>query len=94
MTNDIDLLTVTAVLCASMGVYYLNYKHKRRKIWCKEWHLRRNTGKDMLNMLDQELLTEDPTAYMNFLRLNKVQFDKLFLLIESYILYMYNIYSC
>lgn len=34
-------------------------------------------GRGILNMLNEELLPEDPMAYKNFLRMNNASFEKL-----------------
>lgn len=62
-------------------------KHKaierKKRMWTKKWIRRRMIGGGILNMLNQELLIEDPVGYKNFLRMNNVTFEKLLRLISN-----------
>ncbi|KAB0799878.1 hypothetical protein PPYR_07758 [Photinus pyralis] len=58
---------------------------RRRRVWSKKWHERRNMGMGILHMLNDELLQEDSAAYKNFLRLTNHQFEKLLRLVEPHI---------
>lgn len=86
MNNNIAYAVTGVIICTMMGYVLKNRRFRRRRsLWCKKWHLRRNEGRGFLNMLNKELLLEDPGAYQNFLRLNKKQFDDLLISIEPLI---------
>nr|CAH7734480.1 unnamed protein product [Callosobruchus chinensis] len=57
-------------------------QQKKRKM-CRQWIAGRSRGKDVLTMVHEELLTDDPAAYRNFLRLNSDQFNQILSLVES-----------
>ena len=60
-------------------------KTAKKRVWCRDWLKRRGQGKDVLAMLDNELRTEDPNAFRNFLRMTNQQFEKIVELIKSMI---------
>jgi hypothetical protein len=74
--------TIAAITVIGIGVKIINKKRKRR-MWCRPWLLRRNQGKDVLNMLNDELRVEDIGAYRNFLRVTAQQFEYLLNEIEN-----------
>ncbi|XP_037822868.1 uncharacterized protein LOC119611377 isoform X2 [Lucilia sericata] len=50
---------------------------KKRSLWSREWLKKRNSGKDLSNMVLKELQLEDPPSFENFCRLPKHLFNKL-----------------
>lgn len=58
---------------------------RNRKIWTKNWLLRRCLGKDVLFILNKELKYEDKGAYNNFLRMTDTQFNNLLSMVGPYI---------
>lgn len=52
--KTIDILAALAEICASMTIFYLNFIYKSLKLRCKKCHTRRNTEKDILNMINEE----------------------------------------
>lgn len=79
------LLLLTAVVINSYVVYYLCKKKKKnenKKLWSRMW-LQRRAGRGTLALLNQELISEDPDSYKNFLRLDEVQFKFLLGLVEQ-----------
>lgn len=52
-------------------------KLKKKRIWVRNWIKKRNEGRGVLNMLNNELRIEDLTAYKNFLRMDNLQFEYL-----------------
>lgn len=61
--------------------YLEKSKNKRKRT--REWLNRRHDGKGILQMLNDELLNEDPVSYRNFLRLTGDVFEKLLKSVES-----------
>lgn len=81
MISKSNLMLSSAALCIYI---VLKIKQKRnakrnRSVWSRNWLQRRENGAGILNMLNQELLIEDPSPYQNFLRLDKQQFQILLL---------------
>ncbi|KAB0804393.1 hypothetical protein PPYR_01363 [Photinus pyralis] len=60
-------------------------KNKKRKLWQEEWLKKRDVGKGVLSLLQNELLHEDPEAYRNFLRMDNDTFMELLTLIDDII---------
>ncbi|XP_031334954.1 putative nuclease HARBI1 [Photinus pyralis] len=60
-------------------------KNKKRKLWQEEWLKKRDVGKGVLSLLQNELLHEDPDAYRNFLRMDNDTFMELLTLIDDII---------
>lgn len=56
---------------------------KKRSIWRRGWLERRNEGRGVLAMLNEELLYEDPASYRNFLRLRNDQYEYLLSLVQE-----------
>ncbi|KAL1492523.1 hypothetical protein ABEB36_010773 [Hypothenemus hampei] len=56
---------------------------KKKRLWTKKWIEKRGAGKGILNMLNEELLVEDPLAYRNYLRMNNTTFEKLLGLLSN-----------
>lgn len=76
--SELLLLACSTIITTVAGVVAINSrKSKQKKKWCRSWLKRRNKGKGILNLLDDELRTEDSWAYTNFLRLTSVQFEYL-----------------
>nr|XP_018906464.1 PREDICTED: uncharacterized protein LOC109036594 isoform X2 [Bemisia tabaci] len=61
-------------------VYWLQKKHRNRKVWSKNWLLKKNTS--LLQYVNTDILEEDPLTYTNFLRMNDATFNKLLRMIE------------
>lgn len=57
--------------------------NKSKREWSRKWLLRRQQGKGVLTMLNKELLSEDPNAYRNFVRMNNDQFEYILNLIND-----------
>lgn len=79
--NCEEILVYTTIAASSIVLScYANktnrkiQRRKRRSLWSRPWLTRRQEGRDILNMLNTELLPEDPIAYQNFLRLTGAQF--------------------
>ncbi|KAB0790274.1 hypothetical protein PPYR_15388 [Photinus pyralis] len=83
MDRTIVLRCAAAAVICTLTLVIVNRRRrqrimkKKRRIWAKKWLQRHNQGRGMLNMLNEELLTEDPSCYCNFLRLNNKLFEKL-----------------
>jgi hypothetical protein len=60
--------TIAAITVIGIGVKIINKKRKRR-MWCRPWLLRRSQGKDVLNMLNDELRVEDIVLIVIFYEL-------------------------
>lgn len=83
----INIMDEQHLLILASSIYacaLISYKSKKtlsnrrnRKLWIKPWHERRQEGKSVLHMLNEELLIEDPAAYRNFLRMTGDQFNNL-----------------
>lgn len=74
------------LLTAATSIYFYikqNKKRRRRRVWSEKWLLRRNLGRGLLNMVDNELKPEDPASYKNFLRMNEETFNELLELIVN-----------
>lgn len=52
-------------------------KQKKTRAWTRNWINRRLEGRGLLTKLNEELLTEDPTSYRNYLRMDNSSFQKL-----------------
>lgn len=61
-------------------VYWLQKKHRNRKVWSKNWLLKKNTS--LLQYVNTDILEEDPLTYTNFMRMNDATFNKLLRMIE------------
>ncbi|KAI4455657.1 hypothetical protein MML48_9g00000113 [Holotrichia oblita] len=55
-------------------------------MWSRNWLQRRDHGRDVLHMLNDELLTEDNLAYTNYLRMRNKEFEILLKGIETTIM--------
>jgi len=55
---------------------WTNLELKRKRKWVREWIARREKLGASTNLL-RELAAEDPTGYMNVLRINSVKFEEL-----------------
>ncbi|KAI4458093.1 l1 transposable element-related [Holotrichia oblita] len=67
------------LLAVYADIFIINKEKKKRnrKIWSEKWLLRRNQGKDLLTMVENELKIEDPNSYRNFLGMPDQVFDEL-----------------
>ncbi|KAJ8927597.1 hypothetical protein NQ314_019917 [Rhamnusium bicolor] len=74
--NTEKLITIAGVTIIIIIALHLKNQVKKRKKM-RSWIGRRQQGRGLLNMLETELLSEDPTAYRNFLRLNNEQFEEI-----------------
>ncbi|XP_031329240.1 protein ALP1-like [Photinus pyralis] len=81
--NLIASSALAASVIVIMSCLLTKRRNKRTRIWSRNWLQRRNEGRDVLNMLNTELLPEDPNAYTNFLRLTNDQFEYLLSLISN-----------
>lgn len=81
------MLLLTAAVTAMNCMLSIRRRKKKNKrtIWSRDWLQRRKEGKGVLNMLNSELLIEDPTSYNNYLRLTNEQFEFLLSSIEKFI---------
>ncbi|KAB0805427.1 hypothetical protein PPYR_02397 [Photinus pyralis] len=76
-------LAATAIILLRKMLLRLKQKRNRRRLWSRTWLQRRNEGRGVLNMLNQELLQEDPVSYQNYLRLNNKQLGYLLALVKD-----------
>ncbi|XP_031328030.1 putative nuclease HARBI1 [Photinus pyralis] len=83
--DDIECVCSAIVVCmlTRAGVMLLNKEKRRSRRWCREWIHRRIRGRGVVNMLNQELRSEDPNSYKNFLRLSVHQFNFLLNLLDE-----------
>lgn len=83
MTTNRKLLFLGSLVGAALLIIIrrkqLKSRKNSRKEWTRKWIERRSEGRGILNMIDKELLEEDPSAYQNFLRLKNTSFEKLLL---------------
>ncbi|KAF5287226.1 hypothetical protein FQA39_LY16003 [Lamprigera yunnana] len=67
------------LLLATAATIVMTAPKKRKRVkkttWCRKWLQRKAEGQGVLTMLNEELLSEDPASYRNFLRLTSEQFD-------------------
>jgi len=72
-------ITTTAIAVLVSYVLLKKKSKKRRRIWTKPWLQRRtrHNNNNVLSMLNEELLQEDPASYKNFLRMSNQQFETL-----------------
>ncbi|XP_031351826.1 putative nuclease HARBI1 [Photinus pyralis] len=90
MDLDKNLLlsaAVIAISAASTTVLKLQSKEKKkrnRRIWVRSWVGRRDS-KGIMNLVTNELLTEDPLAFKNYLRMSNTSLLKLLGKVENLI---------
>lgn len=62
-----------------------NSRKKPKRKWIRPRIQRRTSrsASNVLNLLNNELLQEDPLAYKNFLRISQTQFDYLYNLVKQ-----------
>lgn len=75
------LNAIGAIVAIAMIAEYKKNKYKikksHRKIWSRQWLLRRYSGKDLSHIVMKELQLEDPNSFLNFCRLSKENFEVL-----------------
>ncbi|KAK4887486.1 hypothetical protein RN001_003757 [Aquatica leii] len=81
-SSDSEIEIASAALVLSTSVLLLEKEKQKRKKWSRKW-LQRRSENGILNMLNTELLPEDPTSYRNFVRLPYPLFTMLLNLIEK-----------
>ncbi|XP_031338792.1 uncharacterized protein LOC116172405 [Photinus pyralis] len=82
--KKIGVLSAAAgVICVLLMKQLKQKTKKKRRIWSEKWLLKRQDGRGVLHMLEQELRTEDPESYRQFIRMCGQHFDELLECIRS-----------
>jgi hypothetical protein len=66
---------IVCCLLATSAIILPEEKKRKRKMWSKQWYLKRNISSDV--HLLNELLETDVEDYVNYFRMNKQTFNKL-----------------
>ncbi|KAF5304489.1 hypothetical protein FQA39_LY09685 [Lamprigera yunnana] len=61
--SEDKIYAATATTIISIMSALKKKKQQKRNLWAKNWLKRRETGKNVLDMLNNELLVEDPKSY-------------------------------
>lgn len=80
----IVLLNIVSIIC---GIKLKNKKKTRakRRMWSREWLLRRGCGRDITQLVMKELQFEDSSSFQNYTRMKKETFFKLLNIIKPII---------
>lgn len=78
-----QLLYSASVVIGYLIIQTLVKNKNKRKIWSRSWLQRRQEGKGLLHMLNEELKVEDINSYNNFLRMNSSQFEELLKIVSN-----------
>ena len=72
MEND-DIIDTLCIIIIANAVKIIRKRQRRRRQWTRPWILSRSQD-GAHHALLQELTTEDPDGFRNFLRMDKVNF--------------------
>ncbi|XP_068082633.1 uncharacterized protein [Anabrus simplex] len=93
MADAKDTRTIAAAAAVIIAV--ISRRRRRRKLrwynrrwWTRPWIQRRDEGRELHSLLNNELRLEDSESYKNFLRMDEAQFTKLLNLVEPRIIKM------
>ncbi|KAK9873634.1 hypothetical protein WA026_019962 [Henosepilachna vigintioctopunctata] len=81
------MLMIAACVGCIMILHHCGKKskvnRKNRRTWARKWLQKRDEGRGLSSMLNNELLNDDPQAYRNFLRMSNTQFEYILQQIEK-----------
>ena len=75
MEND-DIVATLCIIIIANAVKIIRKRQRRRRQWTRPW-IQRRSHHGAHHALLQELTTEDPDGFRNFLRMDKADFDEL-----------------
>ena len=73
MENDDIVATLCIIIIANAVTRIIRNRQRRRRQWTRPW-IQRRSQDGAHHALLQELTTEDPDGFRNFLRMDKVNF--------------------